>query len=110
MTIARAWAQVAANFHTEQNFVLEGECSPAAGAAAGFHFPSAAAIVDALRQDPDTRISTGVPKSALDLGTDADTRAFATALCNAPLEEVLRTRFALAHFKLETFDVPGGLL
>jgi hypothetical protein len=114
VTVAHAWAEVASNFHSEQNFVLEGACSPAGAAAAttpaDFQFPSADAIVDALRQHPDTRISTGIPKAALDLGTDTDTQAFATALRNAPLEEVLRTRFALAHFKLEAFDVPGGLL
>ena len=115
VTVAREWVDVAAHFHSEQNFVLEGACSPVGAATTrtkpgGFRFPSAAAIVDALRQHPDTRISTGKPKATLDLGTDADTQLFATALRNAPLDEVLRTRFALAHFKLEAFDVPGGLL
>lgn len=114
MTVARAWADVATHFQTEQNFVLEGRCSPAGAAATapapGFHFPPAAAIVDALRHDPDTRITTGIPKSTLDVGADADTQAFAEELRTAPLEEVLSTRFALAHFKLENFDVPGGFL
>jgi hypothetical protein len=100
---ASTWAESVAKFPTERNFLLEGECTPTSGST--FRFPSAAAIVDELRRHPGTRISTGAPRAALDLGTDAETLRFAEWFRAAPLEQALGQPFALAHFGLEAFDV-----
>lgn len=109
--VAETWGGAADMFPSEQNFMLSGECL--AGWASAFRFPSGAAIVDVLRNHSGARITTGQPRKtldSLDLGTDTEGLAFAEQFRAAPLDQVLSEPFALAHFGLEAFDIPGGLL
>jgi hypothetical protein len=109
VTEARTWAEITAEFLNEQNFFLTAACGPPLPDLLQA-LPGARAIVDVLRRDPATRIKTGAPRLSLDTGEGDEALAFADAFRAAPLEQALRTPFALAHFGLEVFDVPGGLL
>jgi hypothetical protein len=81
------------------NFLLGGECVPFE-----FDFPSAADMVDILRRDPETRIQQGGYHGAKDT-TDISAR-FKTL----PIEEAVRSRFGIAHFKIARFYEPGQFL
>ena len=104
--VADSWPALAERFHDELNVVLTAECLTSW---TEFTFPPAARIVDELRQHEEARITRGVPGDTMDLyGPDAE--AFADSFRSRPLDEVLREPFALAHFHLSPFDVPGGCL
>lgn len=81
------------------NFLLSGECVPFT-----FEFPSAAEIVERLRFDSDARIQQGGYQGAKDT---TDIRAQFQAL---PIDAALKTRFSLAHFKLDRFFGRGDIL
>lgn len=81
------------------NFMMEGECVPFA-----YDMPPIEQIVEALRQDPDSRITSGAKGDSLEL-TD-----IAESFRKLPIEEALRSPFALAHFKLDRFFGSGQLL
>lgn len=74
------------------NFYLDGECVPF-----NYEFPPAAELIDALRHDPDVRILRG------GVGNDHSKEDIREAFRALPIDEALRTRFHLSHFKLPNF-------
>ena len=92
------WAEFKKHWGGNVNFLMAGECVP-------FHFdmPPVEDVIEIIRKDPDARITNGVPGAALNLQSIADDfRA-------KPVKEVIKNRFALAHFKLPNFYGKGQL-
>jgi hypothetical protein len=82
------------------NFLLGGEC------VVPFHFkfPCVAELVDVVRNDPEARISKGGSHGK------KDTTDISEYFRRLPIEEALRTRFSVAHFKISRFFGPGQIL
>lgn len=93
------WQQFQKSWDGVLNFLLEGECVPFS-----YTMPPIEHIIDELRADSEVRITSGAKSDTLDL-TD-----IAESFRRLPIEEALRSPFALAHFKLEKFYGRGQLL
>ena len=93
------WDTLKHHWSGVHNFLMEGPCVPFK-----FALPPIAEIIDQLRRDPDTRITSGIPGPKIDL---EDTSKRFLAL---PLDQALKSRFSLAHFKLENFYGPNAFL
>ena len=92
------WLEFGQRWSGVLNFLLAGECVPFS-----FEMPAVEEVVEEVRRDPDARISSGNKSDALDLTSIAEQfRAL-------PIEEAVRSPFALAHFKLDNFSAPGRL-
>lgn len=81
------------------NFLLDPACVPF-----NYAMPPVRDLVEGLRQDADARITSGVPGDRLTKNNIAD------SFRRLPIDQALTSSFALAHFDLPRFDVPGGLL
>jgi len=93
------WAEFRQRWDGVLNFLMAGECVPFE-----FALPSLDRIVDEMRREPQARITPGKKGSKLDM-TDMREQ-----FLKLPIEEALRSSFALAHFRLSAFDAPGKFL
>jgi hypothetical protein len=89
--------ELAARWRTPPNFRIDANLTPLT-----LTFPTAQAVLDELRKDPETRITV--------LGDDkpAVRTARSLAIRTAPIDEVITWPFRLVHFNLSRFY--GGLL
>lgn len=94
-----SWTEFSDAWEGVHNFLMAGKLVPFK-----FEFPGVDRVVDELRQDELARITPGTPDSRLRL---EDCRETFRAM---PLEEALAGPFAVAHFRLSRFDVPGKFL
>lgn len=93
------WPEFRKSWDGVINFLMAGECVPFS-----YEMPSIERMVEELRDDPNSRITAGAKGSSLDL-TD-----ISEPFRRLPIEEAIRSPFALANFKLQSHFGPGGLL
>jgi hypothetical protein len=93
-----SWSEFQKKWDGNVNFLMSGECIPFE-----FKMPSLQEVISQIRNDPDARITPGIPGSALILQSIADEfRA-------KSIEEVIKSKFTMAHFKLSNFYKQGQL-
>lgn len=95
----RTWADFRQRWDGRHNFLLAGDCVPLA-----FALPPLEQVVAELRADELARITPGARGDRLELSD------MAAAFRALPIQEALKTPFALAHFQLPRFDAPGKFL
>ncbi len=93
------WSEFQKHWAGLHNFRMAGECAPF-----DFEVPSLDRVVAELRSDELVRITTGARGKSIKL------EDFAAEFRAQPVEEAMAGPFALAHFKLSRFDVPGKFL
>ncbi|GAB5559359.1 MAG: hypothetical protein SynsKO_10060 [Synoicihabitans sp.] len=95
----RTWSAFQQHWAGVHNFRMAGECAPF-----DFEVPSLDRVIAEMRDDEQTRITTGAHGNSLSL------EDFANAFRAQPIEEAMQGPFALAHFRLSRFDAPGKFL
>lgn len=93
------WLQFQLSWGGVDNFLMSGECIPF-----DYTWPGIERIVDVLRNDPDTQITSGSKGDAL------DTTNIAESFKKLSVTDALRSRFSMVHYKLQNFYDSGQLL
>jgi hypothetical protein len=95
----QTWHEFQQHWAGVHNFRMAGECAPF-----DFKIPDLDRVIEELRTDDLTRITTGSRGSQLTLDD------FSAEFRSKPLDKAMAGPFALAHFKLSRFDAPGKFL
>lgn len=93
------WTEFNAHWNGLHNFLMEGQCVPF-----DYAMPPIEKVLAVVRDDKDANISSGVKGDSLDLESQAE------QFRGLPLEEALKGKFGLAHYRLKNFYGPGQLL
>jgi len=70
-----------------------------------FEFPPIGQVIDEIRSDDEASVKSGLKGASLDMAARS-----AQDFRTIPLDQVMESPFALAHFSLARFDAPGRFL